>query len=153
MESINEQLQIGTPKNPNIPSRYARGLLSIQPQLGTEDWALDQYNDTQSLGNYSNMVDDEYSYGNGYGLFCGRRCGDAKREACIPFKRGAMKGQKPPECIEAEKKAVEQARAATSSGGKGKGKGKGMSAGAKVGIGIGVLAVVGVLVYLIARKR
>ena len=45
MQSINEQLEIGVPKNPNIPSKYARGLLSIQPQLGTEDWSLDQYNE------------------------------------------------------------------------------------------------------------
>ena len=50
MESINQQLQIGVPnRNINIVNRYARGLRTIQPQLGNEDPDLDYYNDTQEI--------------------------------------------------------------------------------------------------------
>lgn len=50
MSSINQQLQIGVPnRNVNVVNRYARGLRSFQPQLGTEDPALDFYNDTQEI--------------------------------------------------------------------------------------------------------
>jgi len=52
--TIEEQLHIAIPNNPNIPSRYARGLLSYQPQLFVEDPWLDNYNDTQALLNYRN---------------------------------------------------------------------------------------------------
>ena len=50
MSSINQQLQIGIPnRDVNLVNRYARGLRSFQPQLGTEDPALDFYNDTQEI--------------------------------------------------------------------------------------------------------
>lgn len=55
MESINQQLKIRTPKNPLMPSRYARGLNTYMPQLGSEDWSLDFYNDTAAMENYSNF--------------------------------------------------------------------------------------------------
>ena len=55
METINQQLRISVPTNPNISSRYARGLMTIQPQLGNEDWSLDFYNDTANLQSYTNM--------------------------------------------------------------------------------------------------
>ena len=50
MESINRQLQIGLPnRNVNIKNKYALGLGSYQPQLGTTDPDLDYYNDTRSI--------------------------------------------------------------------------------------------------------
>ena len=54
--NINKQLQIGVaPKNINKPTRYTRGLRTTQPQLMTEDWSLDFYNDTKAINNMSNM--------------------------------------------------------------------------------------------------
>ena len=50
MRSINKQLQIGVPnRDVNLVNRYARGLKSVQPQLGNEDPDLDYYNDTQEI--------------------------------------------------------------------------------------------------------
>jgi hypothetical protein len=54
MHSINEQLNIGIAPSPYHPTRYTRGLKTSQPQLGYEDWSLDFYNDTRSLGSYHN---------------------------------------------------------------------------------------------------
>lgn len=85
---------------------------------------------------------EDYSNGNGYGLFCGRKCGDAKRAACTPFKRGAMKGQKPPECIEAERIAAQQQGQ----------QGSASKAPIVIAIVVGLLALGGAIIYL-RRKR
>jgi hypothetical protein len=67
MRTINEQLGIGIPnRNVNIKSRYTRGLHKYQPQLGTEDWSLDFYNDTQAIGNMSNACGED-TFSNLYG--------------------------------------------------------------------------------------
>lgn len=57
MNSINEQLGIGIAPSPLFPTRYTRGLKTMNPQLGTEDWALDFYNDIgfQNANGYSNL--------------------------------------------------------------------------------------------------
>ena len=56
MESYAQQLHLGLPnRNVNIKSPYVRGMNKYQVQLGTEDWSLDFYNDTQALENMSNM--------------------------------------------------------------------------------------------------
>lgn len=91
MRSINEQLNIRVPNNPNIPSRYTRGLNTVMPQLGSEDWSLDYYNDMRSMENSSNAD--------------------------------------------------------------GNTGGKGLSSGAKIGIGVGALAIIGIVAYVIIKKR
>ena len=157
--SINEQLQIGVPKNPNIPSRYARGLFSMQPQLGVEDWSLDFYNDTAALGNMSNANGD-FSNAGGYGIFCGKKCIAKRKAAGIPPKRGAknIAAFEAEQAAKAEAEAAEQAAILaeqSSGGGSGSGSGAkgGMSTGVKIGIGVGSLVLVSLISYLIFRKR
>jgi hypothetical protein len=55
MIDYNAQLGIKRPnRNINIVSPYARGLRTYQPQLMSEDWDLDFYNDTQAIDNMHN---------------------------------------------------------------------------------------------------
>jgi len=148
LQSINEQLNIGVPNNPNIPSRYTRGLLSIQPQLGTEDWSLDFYNDIASLKNMSNA--DGYSNALGYGIFCGKKCAAAKAAQGIPPKNG--KKNKERWAAEQAQKAAGEAKNGSAGKSSGSGSAK-MSTGAKVGIAIGAVVVLGLVGFLILRKR
>lgn len=162
-QNINEQLHIGVPSNPNIPSRYARGLFSMQPQLGVEDWSLDFYNDIDSLGNMSNASGDDWGSGNfsnagGYGLFCGRKCVAEKQAAGIPPKRSGRKG-KHDAAFEATQQQQAAQQQSVTTGGKGSssssggGEKSGMSTGAKVGIAVGAVVVLGLVGYLVMRKR
>jgi hypothetical protein len=67
MKSINEQLGIGIAPSPMFPTRYTRGLKTMNPQLGTEDWSLNYYNDVGFI--------NANGYSNAYGtLNCKRHC-------------------------------------------------------------------------------
>jgi hypothetical protein len=161
--SINEQLNIGVPRNVNIPSRYARGLSTIQPQLGSEDWSLDFYNDIDSLRNFSNRNQwdsDNYSNAGGYGLFCGRKCVAEKQAAGIPPKRSGRGGKHDAAFESAQQQAMPPPPPPTAGGGGSRGAGAvggngqgGMSTGAKIGIGVGAVVILGLVGYLIIRKK
>jgi hypothetical protein len=157
--SINEQLNIGVPRNPNIPSRYARGLSTIQPQLGSEDWSLDFYNDIDSLRNFSNRNEwDSGSYSSADG--------EARRKAC-KFKCNFVRKSRRADCFKACDEKVERLQAekeqdamidtgsnSTSPTMESASYDKvGMSSGAKIGIAVGAVVVLGVVGYLIMRKK
>tara|TARA_B110000211_G_C13877326_1_gene463582 strand:- start:190 stop:726 length:537 start_codon:yes stop_codon:yes gene_type:complete len=170
LDSINNQLNIGVPNDPNIPSRYARGLFTMQPQLGVEDWSLDFYNDIDSLRRFSSAQgEDNYSgfLGIGYPACvrdvcrkCKNKCkneqglkwgkgGKSCHKTCVGEWRDAGKPivNAPPPANAAAAKADEAALQASQDNT------KGLSTGAKVGIAVGVLAVIGVVGYLIIRKK
>lgn len=164
MRSINEQLNIAVPRNPNIPSRYTRGLMSAQPQLQYEDWSLDFYNDMQSLGNMSNACGETHSdFLGGYPPACIgiARCQECKTRckdgAGLKWKRGGKECYKT--CVGEFKKAKSAAKAGdtettsvdlntdmptrTQAG---------MSTGSKVALGIGALAILGTAIYMITKR-
>jgi hypothetical protein len=161
MRSINEQLNIAVPRNINIPSRYTRGLFSAQPQLDTEDWSLDNYNDIRSLSNMHNADGEDYS--NVLALLyysypaCAGKTKDVCRKCKSRCKASGLKWRKGgKECYNACKaQSLESAEMPqsnevlqeTQNGGN-----QGMSTGAKVAIGIGALAVLGTAIYLITKK-
>ena len=67
MKSINQQLGIGIAPSPMFPTRYTRGLKTMNPQLGTEDWSLNYYNDVGFI--------NANGYSNAYGTQnCKRHC-------------------------------------------------------------------------------
>ena len=67
--SINKQLGIGIAPSKLFPTRYTRGLQTANPQLYTEDWALDYYNDIgfdNANGNVNvTLHNDDWSYSYG----------------------------------------------------------------------------------------
>ena len=181
MESINRQLHIDVPKNPNIPSRYTRGLYSVQPQLISEDWSLDFYNDIDALDNWGNANGDrdisdeileldevEYSefLGIGYPTCLIARCKMCKSEC--KDKQGLKWGKGGKSCYKqciakyiADKKTADNAILNTAtpsatpdlSKGAPEGVRTGMSRGAKIGLAVGVVAALGLVTYLVVRKR
>ena len=156
--SINSQLGIGVPNNPNIPSRYARGLFTMQPQLGVEDWSLDYYNDIDSMRNSSNASGDyieTWSNGGGYGIFCGKKCQAEKKAQGIPPKRGKknIAAFEAEQAAKAEQMAIQEAKQAKESKNSSSSNGGKLSTGAKIGIGVGSAVLLGLIIYLIARKR
>jgi len=181
MNTINRQLGIGVAPSPLTPTRYARGLKTSQPQLGTEDWSLDFYNDTQSIDDMSNANGDD-SWNNAVGLygiaypicvtrkcrFCKTKCqGEGKRwlsggkacyNSCVAtFIEGKLdaKGKPIPSSISTlptstdtqptptgqdENPIIVEQKA-------------GLSTGAMVGIVVGGIAVIGLIGYLVLRKK
>lgn len=90
---------------------------------------------------------DEYSNAMGYGLFCGKKCAEAKQAQGI-LPKGAVK--------QAEKEseiALNQALAQGLSAVPTAPSQSGMSTGAVVGVIIGGLVVIGGLAYVLLRKK
>ena len=157
LDSINNQLNIGVPNDPNIPCRYARGLFTMQPQLGVEDWSLDFYNDIDSLRRFSSAQGED-NYSNATARFsCQENCKrdikwfkNKERQICmancarLKMKEGVGKAK-----AKATADKIKQEQILTDN----KDLEQGLSTGAKVGIAVGVLAVIGVVGYLIIRKK
>lgn len=180
MKSINRQLHIGVPRNPNIPSRYARGLYSVQPQLGTEDWSLDFYNDIDALDNWRNAGGDrdisneilELDEGH-YSDFLGgyppcviARCkickSECKDKQGLGWKDGGKSCHK--QCVskyiadkKTSKNSINSANVPSATPDLSKnspsGVNTGMSRGAKIGLAVGVVAALGLVTYLVIRKK
>lgn len=83
---------------------------------------------------------EQYSNAGGYGLFCGKKCAAQKEAACVPYKRGKMKGQIPLACQQRVAAAAAQNRG-----------GERSKTGLIVGSLVGVALIVGIIV--IVRKR
>jgi len=177
--NYNKQLGIGVAPSPINPTRYTRGLQTVQPQLATEDWALDYYNDTAAINNMSNAdgwggdsidssTDDFEDFLGGYPACIAAKCkickSKCKYDEGLGWKSGGKECHK--SCVAkyvADKKAAQGA--ATSSvptvlgeapenlSAKASPAKSGMSKGAKIGITVGVLAIVGVGAFLLLRKK
>jgi len=50
-------------------------------------------------------MEQNYSNAQGYGIFCGKKCVEKKKAACIPPKSGKNKGVLPIECQRAQEAA------------------------------------------------
>ena len=183
MESINKQLNIGLPpRNTNIVPRYARGMRTYQPQLGTEDWSLDFYNDTQAINDFANangwgedrdlgkeshLANEEYQeFLGGYPPCLNQRCKTCKNKC--KFEKNLKWGSGGKACHKgcvADDKAAQMARidaiGTPSAVTQGLIAAKsaeapqkaGMSSGAMVGIAVLGLAVVGFVGYMAFRKK
>jgi LPXTG-motif cell wall-anchored protein len=155
--SINRQLNIGVAPSPLYPTRYTRGLRTIQPQLGTEDWSLDFYNDTQAIINpYNADGSDNFSNAGGRRKMCkelglspsggctkalkdaGWKKGSASSAMAILASAGLTGG------VEGVLSSTPEVSASTSTG---------MSKGTKTALVIGGLAVVGIVAFIIIKKR
>ena len=183
MTSINKQLNIGViPPNTNIiPSRYARATRQYQVQLGTEDPSLDYYNDAQSLDDMSNAngwgdcknidliseVEGDEEFSNfAYPACVKADCKTCKAECksskglkwrkggkdCYNVCRDRLRSEQMDrinEDIDAgNTDAVKGGRIVDENVEK-----AGMSTGAKVGLAVGGLAVLGLSLFLILRKK
>lgn len=181
MKTINEQLNIGIAPSPLTPTRYDRGLKTAQPQLGTEDWSLDFYNDTRALANMSNLEgvplrgqrelisQDSFSgFLGGYPPCIDKKCKICKK-GCqakgLKWKSGGKECHKGCVAVAIQGKldaktdpnilTAPDVIGETMIAGVAPTKtGKtGMSNGAKIGITVGVIAVIGIGAYLIFRKK
>lgn len=170
MNRYARQLHLGVPnRDVNIKSRYVRGMNKYQVQLGTEDWSLDFYNDTQALENMSNMDGwndsteihgDDYSNIGGYPILLGgekKECKNTCRNVKgLKWKKGGKDCYK--SCIEGTGAINPNAGASTpptSTDGSGAGA-SGSQGGGNTGMVIGIvagLAVLGTVTFLILRKK
>ena len=177
METINQQLNIyPTNRNSNIRSKMARGANQYQVQLGTEDPALDYYNDSRAIENYRNADGWSLSKGNefeefsgGYPLCMTALCRKCKNECKVTqglhYRKDGGK-----ECFKTCKIAEQEAQMGRIQGLQGGGVNSdavksgeiipqdeqapvGMSMGAKVGIAVALVAVVGVAIYMVRKKK
>ena len=194
MRTINQQLQIGLPnRNVNLVNRYARGLKSVQPQLGNEDPALDYYNDTQSIDEVlygvspyrdvnlgsnwfaangeRDLGEEMYVASEDFSNFayppclkdacriCKSRCKDTEGlrwgkggKSCYKSCR-AEKAQQEEDDLRALSQPQPTEKVGDIPPPPLVEDNEGMGAGAKVGLAIGVLAIVGVVGYMLMRKK
>lgn len=184
MESINEQLNIRIPRNPNSVSQYARARDVYQVQLGTADPDLDFYNDTQGMAMSNadgwDSIEGDRDLGaeaeaaaheaEGYAEFLGSypicvnsRCkeckNDCKNVQGLKWTKGGKECHKG--CVAQAKsdqmdrinalttadavKAAEVVDAAPEKAG--------IGAGAMIGMAVGGLLIVGLVGYLVLKKK
>lgn len=147
------------PKNINVRPWYARRSNMYQVQLGTEDPALDYNNDMNAIEDYNNFLAPAVTV---YPLCVKEPCKTCKNECKNEKGLKWLKGGKQcfQNCKQREKNAqMDRIRNYDDKGGSDiptnnnpEGQ-RGLSTGAKVAIGVGALALVGLTIYLIARKK